>query len=321
MLNYFRHLFLPHHTNNFRAKLLHHDAIALIIFVLISLSLLLRVGHRVEPNILGYATNIHVEQLLQQTNQKRAEAGLSALKLDSQLSQAAAGKAADMFTKDYWAHTASDGTTPWDFINKSGYVYMVAGENLAKNFSDSTGVVAAWMNSSSHRENILRSQYQDIGFAVVNGVLNGEETTLVVQMFGKRLSEPVAQSKIESTPPVVIPQVAAETETREPLTGFTEPLEAAPVATTQIVSPFPSPTHVLTSVVGSVVKEPFIDIGSLTKNITLGVAVLMLMILGVDAVYVWRKRIVRAGGKHWAHLTFLFVVTVLIWSLSFGSIL
>lgn len=321
MLKFFRHLFLPHHTNNFRAKLLHHDAIALIILFLVSFSVTLRIGHQVGPEILGYATNIHVQQLLEQTNKRRQDAGLSPLNLDEQLSQAAAGKAQDMFAKDYWAHTAPDGTTPWVFINKSGYVYSVAGENLAKNFSDSNGVVEAWMNSSSHRENILREQYQDIGFAIVNGVLNGEETTLVVQMFGKRLTEQVAEAPVASTPPVAVPQVAAETETNEEIAVLTEPLEATPVGIVQAASPFPSPTHNLIPVGASVVKLPLIDIGDLTRSMTLGVAVLMLVILGIDALYVWRKRVVRAGGKHFAHLTFLFVITVLIWSMSLGSIL
>ena len=52
-------------------------------------------------------------------------------------------------------------------------------------FSD--GVMKAWLDSTTHRDNLLRKEYADVGFAVVNGVLNGEETTLVVQMFGKPL--------------------------------------------------------------------------------------------------------------------------------------
>ena len=40
------------------------------------------------------------------------------------------------------------------------------------------------MASPTHMENVMRKDYKDIGFAVVNGVLAGEETTLVVQMFG-----------------------------------------------------------------------------------------------------------------------------------------
>ena len=68
-----------------------------------------------------------------------------------------------MFSKNYWAHFAPDGSTsPWDFIHQSGYNYIFAGENLAKGFTDANSVVAAWMNSPSHRENILSNKYKDV---------------------------------------------------------------------------------------------------------------------------------------------------------------
>jgi len=90
-----------------------------------------------------------------------------------------------MFAKDFWAHIAPDGTTPWKFILDSGYKYLYAGENLAKDFQTSDDVVAAWMASKmGHRENILNTHYNEIGVAVVNGTLGGFQTTLVVQMFG-----------------------------------------------------------------------------------------------------------------------------------------
>ena len=63
-------------------------------------------------------------------------------------------------------------------------------------FSD--GVVKAWLDSTTHRDNLLRREYTDVGFAVVNGILNGEETTLVVQMFGKPL---YAKDTVASQPP------------------------------------------------------------------------------------------------------------------------
>jgi hypothetical protein len=82
---------------------------------------------------------------------------------------------------------------------EAGYQYEYAGENLAKNFLFSKNVVEAWMDSPTHRENVLRPEYTDVGFAVVNDVLNGEETTLVVQMFGKPLKNTTA-SVVENKP-------------------------------------------------------------------------------------------------------------------------
>lgn len=192
MPSFLTHFFLPHTSNNHRPKAIQID----VLFLYLLLFVVFRGGvskiHALYPDVLGYATDIRVEKLLEVTNQKRQEQGLSPLSLNAQLSQAAAQKAVDMFSKNYWAHNSPEGKTPWDFIVASGYSYTVAGENLAKNFSDSRGVVDAWMASPTHRDNMLKTSYQDIGFAVVNGVLNGEETTLVVQMFGTGVAKPVS---------------------------------------------------------------------------------------------------------------------------------
>lgn len=135
--------------------------------------------------ILGFATDVTLVDLYDQTNLERQQNGLSKLKYSPVLEEAAKQKAADMFADDYWAHISPSGTTPWEFFENVEYRYVYAGENLAKDFDKSTNLVAAWMNSPTHRENILNPNYTEIGFAVVNGDLNGSETTLVVQMFAK----------------------------------------------------------------------------------------------------------------------------------------
>jgi len=118
------------------------------------------------------------------TNLEREEQGLSPLSLNMFLNEAAQRKAADMFAFDYWAHKSPSNREPWDFFEEVGYDYIYAGENLARDFSTSEAVVAAWMMSPSHKDNIINGQYQEIGVAVVNGTLRGVETTLVVQLFG-----------------------------------------------------------------------------------------------------------------------------------------
>lgn len=135
--------------------------------------------------VLGFATDVTLVDLYDQTNLERQQNGLSRLKYSPVLEEAAKQKAADMFANDYWAHISPSGTTPWDFFESVEYRYLYAGENLAKDFDKSTNLVAAWMNSPTHRENILNPNYTEIGFAIVNGDLSGNETTLVVQMFAK----------------------------------------------------------------------------------------------------------------------------------------
>lgn len=184
--NLFYHLFIPNEKNNYKAKSLHTDFLFIYLFFALILTFTFKKVNF--TNVLGFATDITVEKLYELTNKERQKYGLSSLNYNEKLSKAAYEKAQDMFSKNYWAHFSPDGKTPWEFIIKNGYQYEYAGENLAKNFLFSNGVVSAWMNSPSHRENILKKEYTDVGFAVVNGILNGEETTLVVQMFASPLS-------------------------------------------------------------------------------------------------------------------------------------
>ena len=167
------HWLVPHEGNNHRAKALHTEALFAYVLLLAVFNLGIKFFHTKAPDVLGYATDIRVEQLLASTNAKRAEAGLDALTLNGTLSQAAAAKAADMLANNYWAHNSPLGKTPWDFIISAGYRYTLAGENLAKNFQTSSGVVDAWMNSPTHKANIFKAGYREVGFAVVNGVLAG----------------------------------------------------------------------------------------------------------------------------------------------------
>jgi hypothetical protein len=318
MAEYLRHLFLPHHTNNYRAKVLHIDFFALYVLFFFFISVSFRFVHRIEPDILGFATNITIDRLVDLTNQKRSEAGLPKLKYNVRLSQAAAGKATDMFDKNYWAHVGPDGETPWDFIHAAGYTYTVAGENLAKNFGDSTGVVEAWMNSPTHRENILRTQYEDVGFAVVNGRLNGEETTLVVQMFGK-VQTAAATSAISESAPFIPPAAVAQAEETQQTTYVNPSPEL--INSAEFIQPSQRTPTIITNIAGAVAKKPLFDIPSLTKNMTLFVSIVLLLTLVIDGLYVWHKRIVRIGGKSVAHIFFLFAITGIIWFMSIGSII
>lgn len=201
VLNFFHHFFIPSEKNNFRAKTLHIDVLSLYLFLAIIISVTFKFApiSGISNSILGIATDINESRLLDLTNKERALTSLPPLKLNEKLSKAARSKAADMFAKNYWAHYGPDGETPWDFIMGSGYKYEVAGENLAKNFMFSDGVVEAWMKSPTHKENLLKKDYTDIGFAIVNGKLNGEDTTLVVQMFGR----PLEKELVQNTPNVI----------------------------------------------------------------------------------------------------------------------
>src|SRR3989344_1723893 len=204
MFRFLKHLFLPHERNNHRAKIIHNSSLATILSIFLILNLAWYFVSSVRPDILGISYSVSENELLVLVNNERTARGLAPLTLNPQLSDAARRKAADMLEKNYWAHFAPDGSTsPWGFIRAAGYNYVNAGENLARGFADSSSTVNAWMSSEPHRANILASKYNDIGFAIVPGTLTGEETVLIVEMFGSTTFQAVA-----SAPPAVEPEIS-----------------------------------------------------------------------------------------------------------------
>ncbi len=134
-------------------------------------------------------SDISVAELIALTNLSRQNQSLPALKPDPRLTQAAENKAADMLQNGYFSHLNLSDEPPWIYLQQVGYEYTAAGENLARDYSNSQAVINAWLNSPSHRDNLLGSQYTDIGLAVVRGnTPQGKSTTLIVQLLAAPLS-------------------------------------------------------------------------------------------------------------------------------------
>lgn len=121
-------------------------------------------------------------------NESRLGVGLPPLLLNQNLVASARLKASNMADGGYFAHTSPGGKTPWYWFGQSGYKFLYAGENLAINYSNSKSVNNAWMNSPSHRGNILNKNYTEIGIATARGMYQGEETFFIVQLFGSPAS-------------------------------------------------------------------------------------------------------------------------------------
>lgn len=213
--------FLPHETNNYRAHALKHNALFSYVAIFLGLQIVLNLFFSSKIQVLGFSTSIYKNELIDLTNQQRAKEGLGKLTENEKLDEAAKLKAQNMFVEDYWAHISPTGISPWHWFDESGYQYYMAGENLARDFNTSAGVVSAWMDSTSHKENLLNSQFTEIGMAVVNGRLKGEDTTLVVQLFG-RPEGLVAASNSEitgatSTVPLTTNNEALVSSSKEPV--------------------------------------------------------------------------------------------------------
>ena len=196
-----KNFFIPNKRNKYKPYLLRKLAIVTYSFILIFVNSF--------GGLIGIsevqASTITPANIINLTNQERVAWGLNSLQTNSQLSAAALAKANDMFEKQYWDHFGPNGESPWQFIRAAGYNYVYAGENLAKGFRTAEGVHEAWMASPTHKANIISGNYKDIGVAVVEGVLLGKQTILVVQMFGNLTSEVYGTAQEPSTPPVESP--------------------------------------------------------------------------------------------------------------------
>ncbi len=115
------------------------------------------------------------------TNRERARAGLPPLAGDPLLTTAAQEHSADMVARAFYAHTAPDGSRPWDRAAAAGSTRRTIGENIACGQRSPADVVEGWMNSPGHRANILNPGFTHIGIGFAGG---GRAGTYWTQLFG-----------------------------------------------------------------------------------------------------------------------------------------
>jgi uncharacterized protein YkwD len=101
-------------------------------------------------------------QVVDQVNQARTARGLASLHVDDRLMRAARRHSQDMAANNFFDHTGSDGSSPWDRIRREGYPLAGGGETIAAGYPDPAAVVAGWRESSPHWS-ILMGRYKDIG--------------------------------------------------------------------------------------------------------------------------------------------------------------
>lgn len=298
------HLLIPRESNNHKAKILHTSSLFLIALLMVFFQGVINLFSALKPDILGYASQISATEIVRITNIKRAETGLGELTLNQTLSSAAYTKGRDMIDRDYWAHVSPDGTQPWKFFSEFGYKYRYAGENLARDFSNASAAVDAWMNSPTHRENMLNPKYKEIGIGVVEGDLAGSDTTIIVQFFGARYTdtvhEPLADKGSQSVA-VTVPEA-----TSIPATNNTTPIP-------EVKSEVKNVEPVINQ---QVLVSPFVT----TKNTSFVVVALLLIVFLVDALLVSKRRITRIAGRTFAHFIFLAMILTIVVILKNGRL-
>lgn len=292
-MKFLKNLLYPHDDNNYKAKILQPSGLFFVKLGLVASQLVLQfaiIGPF--PKVLGYAAQINTDEVIRLTNEKRKANGQAPVVKNDLLSAAAAEKGKYMIDHDFWAHVAPDGTEPWFFFQKAGYKYRFAGENLARDFTNADSAVEAWMASPSHKENMLSDRYSDIGVAVVEGDLAGADTTIVVQLFGKKFIDTVPEPLADSGGGLSL-ATPVPTSTPEPIV-----IVAGATSTPTQVSPFMA-----------------------TKGFSIVVVGLLLAILVVDEIVTTRKKIKRISGRVFAHIAYLSMIMIIVLLLKAGKII
>ena len=182
-LNTLWHHFIPSKHNAYRPHILRRPWLLFFLSLALTAEGFLVANLLVRQSSEVFLAAVVPGEIIAITNTERAQNQVSTLVEDVALGRAAQAKAEDMANKGYFAHVGPGGVEPWSWIMGVGYDYKYAGENLAVQFVDSSEVVDAWMESPTHRANIVKPAYTAVGVGVAHGLYEGQRATYVVQYF------------------------------------------------------------------------------------------------------------------------------------------
>lgn len=227
-------LFIPHAGNNYLPQALKPKRLlfhAVSIVAIKSIAVIFVLFYPLSAWLSPDMALVEAKKIIELTNDLRKNISLPALSESQKLDQAAWQKVEDMAINQYFAHVSPAGLGLKNWLEKIGYKYSIAGENLAVGFSRAEDVVAAWKNSPTHYDNIIDGNFQEIGVALADGRFNQVDTAFIAQYFAapatpslqggrgmpaqaeQPISEVVSNQKIVTTSsPAALNQPAAEKE-------------------------------------------------------------------------------------------------------------
>lgn len=216
ILHHLQDYFFPHPRNSHRPHVFSAVSVAALLVAIV----LLEGAYLLQTKFVFIKTDFLASVLpgvlVTLTNEDRAAKGVPGVIEDAILNAAAQAAAEDMAANGYFAHVSPDGKDPWYWLDQAGYRYSYAGQNLAVNFVDSENVQSAWMESPTHRANILKPEYTHVGFGTANGMYEGQMTTFVVEFFAAP-----APTSVKTTPTVAVAEPA--------------PAKPVPASTTEVL--------------------------------------------------------------------------------------
>ena len=213
MKKHLKDYLIPHEGNGYAPHSLQKAAVVGMMGMIILSFTLANIQSLIWISSQWMVSTILPAVIVELTNEERVEDALGILRRSALLDRAAQLKAQDMARNGYFAHYSPTGVTPWHWFGEVSYNFVHAGENLAIHFTDSGDVIQAWMDSPTHRENIMNGNYTEIGVGTAEGTYEGFSTVYVVQLFGTPAqppAQPPAEVAVNETVevPVVPPQVA-----------------------------------------------------------------------------------------------------------------
>lgn len=128
-------------------------------------------GDRQPPNLTAQSDTIAQMEakIRQRINEIRQERGLNSLQTNEPLAKVARAYSQQMAQKNFFSHTSPNGGTLTQRVSSVGISYRLVGENLftSTNVPEPvSSAVQGWMDSSGHRENILRSGFTETGVGI-----------------------------------------------------------------------------------------------------------------------------------------------------------
>jgi uncharacterized YkwD family protein len=122
------------------------------------------------------------QEFLDLINANRVNNGLEELKVDYDIENIARLKAKDLNENNYFSHNSPTYGNIDEMFDTFEISYIDLGENIAGN-KNLAGAVEAWMNSENHKSNILSSEFNYTGVAIVESQTYGK---IFVEIFAKK---------------------------------------------------------------------------------------------------------------------------------------
>lgn len=316
----FSRVFIAGPENDFHPPVLSYKAFLAYALLLLIIRLILGA-------VPAQSAAVDSQKLMELINDERKNRNLTTLLVNSSLLTAADSKSQDMIDRDYFAHIDPDGKYVWPRIEAAGYYpYKTLGENLALDFATSEGMIKAWIDSPSHRANLLNPDFVDQGLSALYGDFQGRYTNLTTSLFGAlaKITRRTVQAESSSPPPP-----APDIETSEPPPQPEPEPKPSPAQDDSVISlaPNEAPEQPVTSTTRSsplpIASYPGLSVQTKinpaifwSRIIFTLFGIFLLTILCFDSFIIYRHELAIARSRPAYHLfgfILITLVSILIW--------